>query len=96
MGNNNYFSKHELKFEISPETKSILNNLKDLKIDPNSLLKNDNDNVTQKKIIIILRALNEISRNQLITKSDEICCNKKILIIMLLYLLIMKLYLKKL
>ena len=77
MGNNNYFSKHELKFEISPETKSILNNLKDLKIDPNSLLKNDNDNVTQKKIIIILRALNEISRNQLITKSDEICCNKK-------------------
>ena len=76
MGNNNYFSEQELKFEISPETKSISNNLKNLYIDQDSLLENDNDNVEKKKIII-LRALNQINRNQLITKSDEICYNQK-------------------
>ena len=72
MGNNNYFPGQQLKFDSSLEADPILNNLKNLYIDKDSLIKNKNDNLYIEEIEgTILKSLDEISRNELFTRSEE-------------------------
>ena len=70
MGNNNYFPGQLLKFESSSETDPILNNLKNLYIDEISLIKNTNLKIKE-QTGFILKPLNKISRNKLLTRSEN-------------------------